>query len=304
MLTIVIGDIHGMAAKLENLLGQIDMWCAANARAERRQLIFLGDYIDRGPNSRRVLQIVQRLQAEGAICLRGNHEELMLQATESEGDLANFLANGGDATLTSLRTPAAFRRTQEWVRALSISHEDELRYYVHAGIRPGDQQTAETKLWIRGSFLRHRGPFPKYIVHGHTPTIYLDPQQTMPDVRDNRCNVDTGGGMNGPLSAAIFNDRQTKPIHTISVGRRIDLKFLPSSPRHRSPFSKACPHAIDPTTTICKFLPPSFEFASYPFEREATWAVCPARSCQSRALEARKIQSPEMVTSAKPNQQP
>ena len=49
MLTIVIGDIHGMAAKLENLLGQIDMWCAANARAERRQLIFLGDYIDRGP---------------------------------------------------------------------------------------------------------------------------------------------------------------------------------------------------------------------------------------------------------------
>jgi len=78
MLTIVIGDIHGMAAKLENLLGQIDMWCAANARAKLRQLIFLGDYIDRGPDSRQVLQIVQRLQAEGAICLRGNHEELML----------------------------------------------------------------------------------------------------------------------------------------------------------------------------------------------------------------------------------
>ena len=56
MLTIVIGDIHGMAAKLENLLGQIDMWCAANARAELRQLIFLGDYIDRGPHAREVLQ--------------------------------------------------------------------------------------------------------------------------------------------------------------------------------------------------------------------------------------------------------
>jgi serine/threonine protein phosphatase 1 len=137
MLTIVIGDIHGMAAKLENLLGQIDMWCAANARAERRQLIFLGDYIDRGPDSRQVLQIVQRLQAEGAICLRGNHEELILRATESEGDLTNFLANGGDATITSLRTPAAFWRTQEWVRALPTSHEDELRYYMHAGIRPG-----------------------------------------------------------------------------------------------------------------------------------------------------------------------
>ena len=221
MLTIVIGDTHGMAAKLENLLGQIDRWCAANARAELRQLIFLGDYIDRGPESRQVLQIVQRLQAKGAICLRGNHEELMLRATESERDRTNFLANGGGATITSLCTPAAFRRAQEWMRALPTSHEDELRYYVHAGICPGvplDQQTTYTKIWIRDSFLRHKGPFPKYIVHGHTPTIYLDPQQTMPDVRDNRCNVDTGAGMNWPLSAAIFNDRQTKPIHTISTG--------------------------------------------------------------------------------------
>ena len=117
---------------------------------------------------------------------------------------------GGRATITSLCTPAAFRRAQEWMR-----RAPDPRYYVHAGIRPNvplDQQTAETKLWVRDSFLRHRGPLPKYIVHGHTPTIYLDPQQTMPDVRD------TGAGMNWPLSAAIFNDRQTKPIHTISAG--------------------------------------------------------------------------------------
>ena len=155
----------------------------------------------------------------------------MLRPTKSEGDLTNFLANGGDATITSFRTPAAFQPTQEWMRALSTSHEDELRYYVHAGIRPGaplDRQTAKTKLWIRGSFLRHRGPFPKYIVHGPTPAIYLDPKETKPDVRDNRCNVDTGAGMNGPLSAAIFNDRQTKPIHKISVGAKTDAQVLPS----------------------------------------------------------------------------
>ena len=173
MLTIVIGDIHGMATKLENLLGQIDMWwCAANARAELRQLIFLGDYIDRGPNSRQVLQIVQRLQAEGAICLRGNHEELMLQAKESARDLTNFLANGGDATITSLRTPAAFKQAQEWVRALQTSHENELRYYVHAGIYPGvplDQQTAETKLWIRDS-PSSQGTVPEI----HCPRSYAD----------------------------------------------------------------------------------------------------------------------------------
>jgi serine/threonine protein phosphatase 1 len=203
----------------------------------------------------------RRLQAKGAICLRGNHEELILRATESERDLTNFLANGGDATIASLRTPAAFRQAQEWMRVLSTSHEDDLRYYVHAGIRPRmplDQQTAKTKLWIRDSFLRHRGPFPKYIVHGHTPTLYLDPQQTMPDVRDNRCNVDTGAGMNGSLSAAIFNDRQTKPIHTISVG-------APSIPIFQK---RLPPRSIRPWPSV-KFWRHHFEFTSYPLDREA-----------------------------------
>jgi serine/threonine protein phosphatase 1 len=221
MLTIVIGDIHGMAAKLQNLLSQIDVWLQANAEGEPHQFIFLGDYIDRGPDTREVLQIVQRLQAAGAICLRGNHEELMLRATESERDLTNFLFNGGDSTIASLHTPAAFRRAQEWMRTLPTSYEDPLRYYVHAGVRPGiplDEQTDETKLWIRESFLHHTKPFPKYIVCGHTPTIYSDPRQVTPDIRDNYCNVDTGAGMMGPLSAAIFNDRHAKPIHAISVG--------------------------------------------------------------------------------------
>jgi serine/threonine protein phosphatase 1 len=223
MLVIAIGDIHGRAAKLECLLTKISSWCAANTAATQRQLIFLGDYIDRGPDSRQVLQIVQRLQAEGAICLRGNHEDLMLRASESESDLTNFLANGGDETIASMQNPAEFLRAQEWVRGLPTSHEDELRYYVHAGVRPGvplDRQTVKTKLWIRESFMRHKGSFPKYIVHGHTPTIYLDPMQATPDVRDNRCNVDTGAGMNGLLSAAIFNERRTKPIHTISAGAK------------------------------------------------------------------------------------
>jgi serine/threonine protein phosphatase 1 len=221
MLTIVIGDIHGMAATLRNLLGQINLWLKSNAGNEPQQFIFLGDYVDRGPDALGVLQIVQRLQAAGAICLRGNHEELMLPATESETDLINFLLNGGETTIASLGTRAAFQQAQEWMGMLPTSHEDGLRFYVHAGIRPSvplDQQSDNTKLWIRDSFLYHTGPFPKYIVHGHTPTIYSDPRQTRPEIRDNRCNIDTGAGLTGTLSSAIFNDRQTKPIHTISVG--------------------------------------------------------------------------------------
>ena len=73
MLTIVIGDIHGMAATLRNLLGQINLWLKSNAGNEPQQFIFLGDYVDRGPDALGVLQIVQRLQAAGA--LRGSAPE-------------------------------------------------------------------------------------------------------------------------------------------------------------------------------------------------------------------------------------
>jgi serine/threonine protein phosphatase 1 len=221
LLTIVIGDIHGMAAKLKALLRRVNAWLRANAGGEPHQLIFLGDYIDRGPQSAEVLETVRALQRSGAICLKGNHEELMLRAEDSERDLANFLLNGGDATLASLATRDAFERAQEWMRGLPTSCEDKLRYYVHAGVLPGvalEEQAEETKLWIRDRFLRHAGAFPKYVVHGHTPTISLDPSQTTPDIRDNRCNVDTGAGMLGALSAAIFNDRQARPIGAISVG--------------------------------------------------------------------------------------
>ncbi len=220
MLTIAVGDIHGEAAKLARLLFHVEKWRYREAPKEPRRYVFLGDYIDRGAHVREALEIVQRLQSTGAVCLRGNHEDLMLRADLSETDMACFLANGGEATLASLATPEAFRAAQDWMRTLPLSYEDGLRYYVHAGVDPAlplDQQTDEARLWIREKFLRHSGPFPKYVVHGHTPTIYLDPRQVTPDIRENRCNLDTGAAMGGLLSAAIFDEDQRKPIHTISV---------------------------------------------------------------------------------------
>lgn len=234
MLTIAIGDIHGMADKLNALLGGVEDWLRANAKGKARKLVFLGDYIDRGPQTREVLQTVQALQRKGAICLKGNHEDLLIHAEDSDSDLANFLLNGGDATLASLQTREAFDRAREWMLALPTSYEDDLRYFVHAGVMPGiplETQSDEIKLWIRDRFLRHSGPFPKYVVHGHTPTISRDPSQTTPDILDNRCNVDTGAGIMGPLSAAIFNARQAKPIHTVSVGESGQRREPPRAPR-------------------------------------------------------------------------
>jgi serine/threonine protein phosphatase 1 len=122
MLTIAIGDIHGMAKRLRNLLSHIDAWLDMNAEGQSHQFVFLGDYIDRGPDSRQVLQAVQRLQSAGAICLRGNHEELMIRAMESGRDHTNFLANGGESTIASLRLPNMFQRAQEWMRALPTTN--------------------------------------------------------------------------------------------------------------------------------------------------------------------------------------
>jgi serine/threonine protein phosphatase 1 len=219
-LTVVVGDVHGMAAKLRRLLAQVDAWLAAAGRDGPAQFIFLGDYVDRGPDSKRVIERVREMQARGAVCLRGNHEQMMILATESDVGVQNFLRNGGETTINSLGSPAAFSEAQDWMKTLPISHEDRLRYYVHAGVRPGiplDRQDDETRLWIRDEFLNHRGPFAKYIVHGHTPTIAANPAQVTPEILDNRCNLDTGAGWGEALSAAIFDDRQTTPIHTISA---------------------------------------------------------------------------------------
>jgi serine/threonine protein phosphatase 1 len=83
--------------------------------------------------------------------------------------------------------------------------------------RAFDQQNDHARLWIREIFLRWTEPFPKYVVHGHTPTARSGDPNARPDIRDNRCNLDTGAGWAGPLSAAIFDDGQAKPVHTISV---------------------------------------------------------------------------------------
>jgi serine/threonine protein phosphatase 1 len=219
-LTVAVGDVHGMADKLHRLLAKIAAWLAQAGAGAAVQFVFLGDYIDRGPDSKEVLDTVRALRQAGAICLRGNHEQLMIDATQSALGERNFLRNGGAATLRSLGTAAAFREAQDWMRSLPTYYEDDLRYYVHAGVRPGvplDRQDDETRLWIREEFLDYPGKYSRYIVHGHTPTILADPDRHTPEIRDNRCDVDTGAGAGGALSAAIFDDRQAAPIHTIST---------------------------------------------------------------------------------------
>ena len=222
MTTVAIGDIHGMYDMLDRLLVEIDAFSIREREIGHPKLVFLGDYVDRGPDSRRVVRRLRALQGEFAVCLRGNHENMMLRCEDRSIDWQKFLVNGGTQTLASYEGHEdEFKNDRRWMASLPTSYEDELRIFVHAGIKPDQplaDQTDDTKIWTRDEFINFRGGFPKYVVHGHTPTFRRyssDPGS--PDVRENRCNLDTGACYGGTLSAAFFNDAEAKPFHTISV---------------------------------------------------------------------------------------
>ena len=217
--TYVIGDIHGCCREFRRL---VDL-CSARARGKPSRLIVLGDMVDRGPDSFGVVQLIRhRLAAEypvfaSVIALKGNHEAMMAEAALGGDRRAKEIwvdpANGGDATVESYPDTKTLRDDARWLADLPTSFEDELRVYVHAGVRPGvplkDQKDAD-RLWIRGPFLRHRGVHEKYVVHGHTPV-------EKPDVRPNRVNLDTGLVYGGRLTAAVFDDVHVEAIDVLQV---------------------------------------------------------------------------------------
>lgn len=210
MLTYAIGDIHGRLDLLLDLLAQIE----TDAGDRPRRLVFIGDYIDRGPDSAGVIAKLRELQAGGAevVCLKGNHEDLLLKALERPEVARNWLYNGGDATLASYGAASAADLPADdlaWLAALPVAFEDERRCYVHAGLRPDvarEAQRDHDRLWIRDEFLSGDHDFGRYVVHGHTPRI-----DGRPDVRPHRVNIDTAAVYGGRLTAAVFDDEADRP---------------------------------------------------------------------------------------------
>jgi diadenosine tetraphosphatase ApaH/serine/threonine PP2A family protein phosphatase len=211
MLTYAIGDVHGCRARLVQLLDR----CSRHSDGRPHRLIFVGDYIDRGPDSRGVLALLMALQQErrgDVICLRGNHEVLLLEAVGS-GDPLLWLMNGAAETLASyaIEDPSQLPPADvDWVAALPVSFDDGVRYFVHAGVnpdRPLDQQTERDQVWIREPFLSSGSDYGRLIVHGHTPLT-----TGVPDLRANRLNIDTGAVYGGPLTAAVFTAEAREPV--------------------------------------------------------------------------------------------
>ena len=223
-----IGDVHGRLDLLETLARRIE---ADLIDAPQRSVtVFLGDYVDRGPDSAGVLDMLAaRDFPTEFIALRGNHEEVMLHFLEEAEVLGSWRNFGGLETLISYGidvSPALRGRGYEDIRrslqeALPNSHLQFLNetshstdlgdyFFCHAGARPGtplDQQDPGDLLWIREEFLAFRGGWDKIVVHGHTPV-------TEPELLSNRINVDTGAFASSILTAVVLEGSQRRILTT------------------------------------------------------------------------------------------
>ena len=212
-----IGDIHGCLDLLDALTAEIDADLAADP-PERHRLVFLGDYVDRGPDSAGVLGRLIDLKDSGrpADFVRGNHDRKLLDfLADPAGEAPGFFAYGGVETLASYGCEsfgagvdelAAEARdeipdTHTAFLAAAVSHVRHGDYFFcHAGVRPGvalAAQDADDLMWIRGPFLDSAADFGAVVVHGHTPTA-------APDIRPNRIGVDTGAVFGGALTALVL----------------------------------------------------------------------------------------------------
>ena len=210
-LTFAVGDVHGCLDKLQRLLAA----CEAHAGARPARYVFLGDYIDRGPQSRGV---IDRLMAEQAarpgtvVCLRGNHEQMAVDAHARARAGPLWLANNALSTLRNYDGRRISPEHLDWLSALPFCHDDGMRFFVHAGIDlsvPLARQQPEVMLWMREPFLSECDDVDcgRFIVHGHTPL-----RTGTPDLRRRRLNLDTAAVMGGPLSAAAFDDTRAEPL--------------------------------------------------------------------------------------------
>jgi serine/threonine protein phosphatase 1 len=228
-----VGDVHGRLDLLEDLLVRIREDAGQHSADSARSLIFLGDYVDRGPESRGVVEAVMSDLLPGftIVCLLGNHEEAMLSFLEGESDGLDWLSFGGLETLLSYGVPLrSLPDSGEAVKALQAALIEAvperhvaffrnclLHYsvgdyvFVHAGVRPGitlEKQTQTDLLWIRDDFLRVRAPLPgRVVVHGHTIC-------DLPQNRLQRINIDTGAFVSGRLTCLVLRGDERRFLST------------------------------------------------------------------------------------------
>jgi serine/threonine protein phosphatase 1 len=217
-----IGDVHGRFDLLKQMYAAIG---TEGSDVRDWRIVHLGDYVDRGPESKQVIDFLIEAGRDSRITtLCGNHDIAMLDFLATPDAAGLFARYGGDATGRSYGVDMRFGATAELAAchsaldaAVPQAHRDFLHglkfsaeigdfFFCHAGIRPGvllDKQDPKDLIWIREAFLRHSGLHPKVIVHGHTP-------MELPEVLPNRVNVDTGAFFTGVLTALVIEGAEKR----------------------------------------------------------------------------------------------
>lgn len=231
-----VGDIHGRADLVERLLIQIALHSQSRPPTDRQFLVFLGDYINRGSQTKTVIDILTGDLIEGfeAIFLKGNHEvhqERYLRHPVEQFGI--WLNNGGGATMASYGVDAERIELGQdfpvccrdmFVEAMPKRHKrffQQLKlcvtmgdyFFVHAGVRPGvplGEQSEDDLLWIDKEFLTYKSQFDKVVVHGHTPL-------TEAEVLENRISIDTHAWYTGRLTAVMLEGYEIEILATPSI---------------------------------------------------------------------------------------
>lgn len=214
-LTYVIPDIHGRCDLLSDALAGI----TARSGGEAGVIITIGDYVDKGPESRQVIdRLLSGVDAGWSlVALKGNHDAMMVQALRDPAKMASWIGKGGDAALASYGgDPAAVPPSHiAWLDRLRLTHVDAHRLYVHAGVDPEiplDRQSETTLLWKRYPKGFPFGFGRLHVVHGH------DNFPDGPLLYEGRTNLDTLAWRTGRLTVGVFDDdRPGGPVDFIVV---------------------------------------------------------------------------------------
>jgi serine/threonine protein phosphatase 1 len=194
--TFAIADLHGRFDLLTRAFAEIEVY-----NPKPHKIVLLGDYIDRGPESRQVVEYLMRCNPN-VVCLKGNHEDMMVETITAPLDPGWWVGNGGAQTLVSYGGVIPPKHV-EWAKNLPTIHVDKHRVFVHAGVNPGaplDEQTDEYKMWFRYPPEADVGHGDRHVVHGHTP----NPKG--PELYGSRTNLDTLAWRTSRLVIAVFDD--------------------------------------------------------------------------------------------------
>ncbi|MEA2918628.1 MAG: serine/threonine protein phosphatase 1 [Bradyrhizobium sp.] len=215
-LTYVIPDIHGR----DDLLGEAIAAITARSGGEAGAIVTLGDYVDKGPDSKQVIDRLLPGVAAGwsLIALKGNHDAMMVEALRDPAKMASWMEKGGDAALASYGgDPAAVPQSHiAWLDRLLLMHVDTHRLYVHAGVDPEiplDRQSEATLLWKRYPKGFSQGFGKLHVVHGH------DNFPDGPLLYQCRTNLDTLAWRTGRLTIGIFDDDRPGGLSILSRSR-------------------------------------------------------------------------------------